>query len=122
MVTSYTEAGRLPGLDQALGRGDHAGWEALGEALRAESYAPAERGGEDTGGMEPAAHLQPVIVARVHGRDESVAPGERVHLAPMGTTVQVVQCFLVGRQQLVSALVAGELDELDHHRVAPVHH
>ena len=48
--------------------------------------------------------------------------GQRVHLAPVRAAADVVQRLLVGAEQLEAALGVGRLDQLDHHRVAPVHH
>ncbi len=51
-----------------------------------------------------------------------MAAGQRVDLAPVRPAAELVQRLLVGAEHLVAALVATQLDQLDHHRVGAVHH
>src|SRR3989454_276773 len=70
--------------------------------------------------VQPLADPQPVVEARVHRADQ--VPGQVVDLAPVRPPRQRVERLLIRAQQLEPPLGAAHHDQLEHRRVAPLHH
>src|SRR5947209_3558415 len=70
--------------------------------------------------VQPLADAEPVVEARVHRADQ--VPGQVVDLAPVRPPRQRVERLLIRAQQLEPPLRAAHHDQLEHRRVAPLHH